>query len=1170
MSRKEYISPSFDIPIQDLNPVPANLLFSTHPSSYLYGYLCLHPYCGHISSRVHDLKRHMTKHFPPAVGELLDCMYWWCGRTGKYGFKREDHRKEHYRTVHMYESKYTKSGRTKSRKRLGRNIQGRPNISAPPATYLPVLPPAAYLPVLPPATYLPVLPENEKNPVHAKAMEAERTIRESGNSRTSRLSTEAVALLESQQPPKVHENLPDQEIVGLNVSVPESGVVISSASDARSVRPVEWTATLSGDVEMESSKAKRLSSYSDDERAEQYLFQSETITDGDGTLFSPMSHDSIKDKLVSIRNQVLETVIANELGQYYASLNIEWDIFAFMEDQFSDHDFPNTKLGLVVTLSGAVQHAQAKTCSEYIRQNWPAHGPRVLDGLQDALNSPTHTSRSNFVTCSDDGGASCDVAPSSHAELEFNVTQKKVCLNIKCGTPDVIVDVVQQLAWMGAALRSSAGGRVQYCEPKLAEASGATGVELVLDITFAMSSPGEEDQSCWLSLFKDPVIAHRFPTTLRNDHEVGLEIPLDMMAALGGARHAVDFDGGLVLKGFSTLFVPIRRHEDSVQWHLTCARGEDRISYSEASTQCPNRALLEDLNHEELKTMRAFLGWWKDAETHLATADADYKNIDWSKAKEAGPSPRLTGGTLGVSKIVSAQVSFVLGVKDGPYHYSQHEPFQKTIDRADRLPITLYDQKDRTAWLVPALPVILHIIQFRNHIKPFVVGGNQVQISPLDPSRQGHAAKEAVARNKSQELFDCETNEEKKHCFRDAILDTWSILDRLMEREATTQATPGVAVHSTWQNTLYGWEFRDIAEEERHLKQKTQILEKTAGRWYDLVKDVDAVVLFASGLGDIIKPRSELTGLCRKWRRLPKEKDYLAVCVPLLEIFYERAGHRHDRQYLTSAKLQWHRGSMLFEKCVDISSNCCKCDRLQQVYHDSYKTFGHRTLPGNLEANGCVVFGQANHSMKPVTRSPAKSGSLYTLSNDHIDSTALSRHTPSPENCTLTPEHTDHFEPYYNGNDWTRTPSPDRAPPSVRPSNDYLLDGPFKPNKGRRRLPHPGKVTPDEPRNLDEAIQRVSAPSGRINHTEQEDGIPIRDFDSSVMKLKRTRRPIQAHDDAPVTVPKINGYRAPMEACQHLNGCSCISRFTANLGSQYPYVHTSAKDGRDSKNGSGR
>ena len=84
---------------------------STSPSEYEDEYPCLYPKCVHVNSRAHGLKRHMTVHFPPKEDELLDCKYEWCGRIGAYGFKREDHRKEHYRKVHMKESEFPKTGK---------------------------------------------------------------------------------------------------------------------------------------------------------------------------------------------------------------------------------------------------------------------------------------------------------------------------------------------------------------------------------------------------------------------------------------------------------------------------------------------------------------------------------------------------------------------------------------------------------------------------------------------------------------------------------------------------------------------------------------------------------------------------------------------------------------------------------------------------------------------------------------------------------------------------------------------------------------------------------------------------------------------------------------------------------------------------------------------------
>ena len=1136
----------------------------------------------------------MTVHFPPSEEELLDCKYECCGRTGAHGFKTENHRKGHYRNVHMNGREYPfNTGRAGRGQRDREKSTGRQSIPAAPAT-----------------SSL-VSMEKMSTPVQTKAVEEKPTMKEenippSGSLQPSALSPEVVGRLESQQLPKILEIPPDRWNYGSKVSVPDSDVLMSEASDPPSVRLAEGLSASSDGLVMEDSEAEEWISCSDDdsmlERLEDCIhddleahveckYQSPTdrILIGVETMIASMSRHPVEDNLTVIKSLVLTALLTSKRTRHVASLKLEWDILAFIEDQFRDHEYPNAVLGSVVTISGSARHAQATTCSDYVQQHWGTRGSEILHALQDALHSPTHTSNLRFGLCSVDGKTSDDSAPSSRAELELKVDHKEVCLNIVSGTPEIIVDTVQQLAWMGTALRTSADSRVQYCEPKLEKISKAKGDEpVVLKVTFEMSSPGEKDHSCWFPLFKNPVIAHRFPTAVRNDHEVGLELPLDMMAALGGARHAMDFEGGLLLKGYSTLFVPKRRHGDSVQWHLICARGEERISYREALAQCPKRALLGDLNHDELRAMRTFLGWWKEAEIHLATADVDYKSIDWSKAKEASPSPRLTGGTLGVSKIISAQVSFVLGAKDGPYHYSQQEPFQKTIDRAEKVPIVLYDQQDRRAWLVSALSVILHIIQMQDHIKPFVVDGIKVQISPLDPSKQGHAAREAVAKNKSQKLFDCEANEEKNYYFRDAILDTWSILDGLMEREATIQATPGIALHTTRQNVLHGWEFRAIAEENRHLKQKAQVLEKTAGRWYNLVKDVDAVVLFASELGDIIRPRSESAGLCREWRRLPKGKDYLAVCVSMLEIFYAKAGHRHDHQYLTSAKLQWHRGPVLFENCANIASNSCTCDRLQQLHHDSYQILGRRKPPGNLEANGCVVFGQAHQSMKltsrlsnmrdPHARNLDLDPTLHSFAsepNNSIMRSGPDSLTPmqptmlrpeiattswsyasvhqaarqsqptnvippptqaqqpvtnfpafsfpsspiSPQrHCVTTSGLASQLETHCNGNDRTRTPSPDRPPPPLRFNNWFRVDELIRQKQKRRRLPHPETASPNGTRYPDEAIQKVFTPSGSEVRAEQENGIPVRDLDGSLTESKQTQSPGRAQDHAPVTV----------------------------------------------------
>jgi hypothetical protein len=95
------------------------------------------------------------------------------------------------------------------------------------------------------------------------------------------------------------------------------------------------------------------------------------------------------------------------------------------------------------------------------------------------------------------------------------------------------------------------------------------------------------------------VIAKGFPFPKRGQ-EIGLELPLQMMAALTGARHAVEFEGGLVLKIHSSMFVLIKRYEDSIQWHYIENDNDDRMSYSAAESRCTGKVMLGKVNYDNL------------------------------------------------------------------------------------------------------------------------------------------------------------------------------------------------------------------------------------------------------------------------------------------------------------------------------------------------------------------------------------------------------------------------------------------------------------------------------------------------------------------------------------------------------------------------------------------
>ena len=81
-----------------------------------------------------------------------------------------------------------------------------------------------------------------------------------------------------------------------------------------------------------------------------------------------------------------------------------------------------------------------------------------------------------------------------------------------------------------------------------------------------------------------------------------------MMASLGLVERATIFDGALVLKGFSSMFVPTKRSKDSIQWHFVRSGDGTRMSYFEADKVCPERLKSDSVHTNCLEYVRNFVG----------------------------------------------------------------------------------------------------------------------------------------------------------------------------------------------------------------------------------------------------------------------------------------------------------------------------------------------------------------------------------------------------------------------------------------------------------------------------------------------------------------------------------------------------------------------------------
>jgi len=357
-------------------------------------------------------------------------------------------------------------------------------------------------------------------------------------------------------------------------------------------------------------------------------------------------------------------------------------------------------------------------------------------------------------------------------------------------------------------------------------------------------------------------------------------------------------------------------------------------------------------------------------------------NLDWCPTREPHRSANFSGGSIGFQNFAAGETNLVVGPKDSKLHVSRTGSYEKIIEYASITPVVLYDSVEGRAWLVPCSAVIVHIAQKSHFRKPFCVAGKRIDLIPVDPNLNiFEAAEHMLLANGRTKLRDSEFGA-SEFCFKNLVLNIWSLLECLMDKDIKRETSTDTEVHMPMSKRLRGWEFMDLVVERSPIRQKETGIKKTGGNWTDLAADINAVVLFASGFEDVIRPAERsINGICHAWKQVPKNKDYLVAGVPILNSLYEQAGSRLTKEHLTSTHLQWNRGPILFEKCKNTGQFQCSCDRLQILVHKSRMTA--ISPPGPLEQQGAVIFGQAKHSFNHsiLTQREIKKKSLYSQEN---------------------------------------------------------------------------------------------------------------------------------------------------------------------------------------------
>lgn len=194
---------------------------------------------------------------------------------------------------------------------------------------------------------------------------------------------------------------------------------------------------------------------------------------------------------------------------------------------------------------------------------------------------------------------------------------------IASGLPEHVAEIGQQLAWMSAAMSSSDQSTLCENTPNIDHITLDDLTQRKVSCNIGIKSkPHHKPEShnaegqCWHNMFHNPVIACGFPIRSRSTSTLntGLEMSLDIMAAMTDTRYINVFNSGTFIKGFSSMLVPTGRSEDVLLWHYLFKKNAgEHISYLDY--QLP----YIDVEMAQLETSRHILGWCSDADSLVGT-----------------------------------------------------------------------------------------------------------------------------------------------------------------------------------------------------------------------------------------------------------------------------------------------------------------------------------------------------------------------------------------------------------------------------------------------------------------------------------------------------------------------------------------------------------------------
>ncbi|KUL83211.1 hypothetical protein ZTR_10023 [Talaromyces verruculosus] len=548
-------------------------------------------------------------------------------------------------------------------------------------------------------------------------------------------------------------------------------------------------------------------------------------------------------------------------------LEVRWRVPQFVQNElFGKVD----DLRKVVTLTGSVKNAQMMSVEDYVAQTWEHNGLRVLGALIEMMQT---------------GYAELDMPAGKTATFK---SDGRGLLRIALKTSqEHTVDIMEQIAWLGSVFTHG------KTKPKDRGPFLATGYYWFSSTSQCFCLSIENDplegyinEPCWTSILRSATLAIGFPVRKRQEG-VGLEIPFPLLLRFADISVSMEYDGGTILVGESTILFPSRKLEDGIQWHVTDATSaQDAVQVINRS---PDWIRNDDIG--QLAEHRAYLGYCSHAQVLLGTRELimcqHTVELQSLLPKSKSQIELAHEGTMSAGFSIRGIFNTTIGGKwivPPPLNVplEDNRDLEDLLMNAHRRPVLVYDRKEDRGWLLPELNLVFHMALTYLHqtnVRQRWLASVQEALPYLTAVVDGGLEAYNLAKDHWNLSLYEKIEDGQIKTLGMVIRDFMKDLQKLRTAENIRRQSKGFqfTLPVFGSRSLRGWDFSELALKTENIFQREMKWEHGGPLWTMLGDSEDMLVILGSSFGNLIRPDLAKTKVTSGWENIPKGAELLTA-----------------------------------------------------------------------------------------------------------------------------------------------------------------------------------------------------------------------------------------------------------------------------------------------------